>query len=96
MSTENETTVNDIDSNFDFEVYLKKIKEFQEFQAKAPLICCLCNKKFTGFEIKDPYPLRDYGACCCDCYTHKVVPARLQLALKVKDQYHSSRKEDEI
>lgn len=86
------------EANFsDYEVYREKLEEFKKFQAQISLSCCLCDKKFTGnFKIMDPYPLKDSGACCTECYTHKVVPARLRLAAIVKNQYSSFRKNNSM
>ena len=46
--------------------------------------CCLCNgklpKKHPG--RNNPYPLKTLGACCNDCNSTRVIPARLRLVRK--------------
>ncbi len=43
------------------------------------IICCLCNKKFTGYG-NNPLPLyNSEGKCCTSCNVLHVIPARLKL-----------------
>ena len=48
-------------------------------QENKEIICCLCNKKFTGYG-NNPLPLYNKeGRCCNFCNITKVIPARLIL-----------------
>ena len=48
-------------------------------QTNQEIICCLCNKKFTGHG-NNPLPLyNSEGKCCTACNVLHVIPARLKL-----------------
>jgi len=38
--------------------------------------CCICGSSFYGYG-NNPAPVRQYGKCCNDCNTEKVIPARI-------------------
>lgn len=49
--------------------------------------CCLCGKEIEGFG-NNPDPLGNLGEedeeCCDECNSEKVIPARIELFLKVE------------
>ena len=48
-------------------------------QENQEIICCLCNKKFSGYG-HNPLPLyNSEGRCCTSCNMTQVIPARLML-----------------
>ena len=48
-------------------------------QKNQEIICCICDKKFTGYG-HNPLPLYNKeGRCCTSCNMLKVIPARLML-----------------
>ena len=63
-------------------------------QENQEIICCLCNKKFTGYG-HNPLPLyNSEGRACSFCNFAKVIPARLMLKDiengKNEEHFHSN------
>jgi hypothetical protein len=50
---------------------------FQPRPKKPDPICSICHREYDGFG-NNPYPVGDFddGACCNDCNTRAVLPAR--------------------
>ena len=52
------------------------------------LTCCLCGCEFLGYNGfgNNPWPLRKTGECCNDCKHMWVIPARIELARKEREE----------
>lgn len=46
--------------------------------------CCLCDNEIKG-RGNNSWPFRKKSRCCNDCNYNKVIPARLKLIIKSKE-----------
>lgn len=53
------------------------IPEVDNFRiVKNKNLCCICGKEISSHG-NNPYPIRQGGVCCDECYSKVVIPARM-------------------
>ena len=57
--------------------------EFDVYKERRYL-CCICGLSFLGYG-NNPFPYREKGECCGQCNMKFVVPARIELSRKQKE-----------
>ncbi len=53
----------------------------QSKREEKKYICCICKMPFTGYG-NNPDPVKKRGRCCDSCNAEKVIPARIEEAIK--------------